>query len=586
MLSILKTLVIDRLRCAPRSRRREESSADWSQVVALMKSGAVADAEAAMTALTTASGSDEELAAVAECLLQQQQWHKALDFLRKVMEGKPDWAQAWYMAGWVSLKSQRHAEAEYYLSQALRLDEHAVAPLLALGKLCYDSGRLDEAREFFQRAVQVNGTEANAYFGLGNICKSRGEYEKAIEYFESGLRYAPGHVMALQNIGECYRNIGLLVPARRYNEQALKRDPQYVDALIDLSRIALYEGHIEQSCQYIDQALQIAPDSAAVRFNHAVLLLRRGEFDAAWKEYDRAMDLRRIRFRFPGQRTWNGEPLDGKTILVFGEQGIGDEILFAGCLPQVIEQAGQCVIECAPKLEELFRCSFPTAVVHGGVRGEGRQWLAACPKIDYETPSGSLPMFFRRRVEDFARQGGYLKAPDPRRRAMRERLSALGPGRKVGISWRGGTIVTGTFHRSVSLLDWAPILKTPGITFVSLQYTDCHAEIARVERELGVNIHHWQDVIDDYASTAALVSELDLTVSVCTSVITLAAALGRPVWVMVPPSAEWMNTHNGRSLWFPGARLFFQQDMLDWTGVIGEIAAELAGEMRECRQRC
>jgi hypothetical protein len=263
-------------------------------------------------------------------------------------------------------------------------------------------------------------------------------------------------------------------------------------------------------------------------------------------------------------------------LLVYGEQGLGDEIMFASCLPDVLQQDGEVIVECDPRLAPLFQRSFPSARVHGRASNEDTDWLSAVEPIDVQIPIGSLPSLYRRSLSAFPARGGYLQAEPSRVAYWQERLSALGPGRKVGISWRGGTVSSRRDIRSIALAQWLPILQQPGVEFVSLQYTDCADELADLQVQHGVTVHHWQEAIDDYDETAALVTALDLVVSVCTSVVSLCSALGRPVWVLVPSSPGWIFMHAGDTTpWFPCASLVRQQQAGDWQVCIERMADKL-----------
>jgi hypothetical protein len=188
-------------------------------------------------------------------------------------------------------------------------------------------------------------------------------------------------------------------------------------------------------------------------------------------------------------------------------------------------------------------------------------------------PLGSLPLYFRGDASAFPKHGGYLKADSSRISAWRDRLAALGGAYTVGVSWQGGTYATRLPLRSIPLDDWLPLLTVPGIRFVSLQYTpEAQAALHALGERHGVHVEHWPEAIGDYDETAALVSALDLTVSVCTSVSHLAGALGRPVWVLVPSNPEWRYGHAGETmLWYPSARLFRQVQARDWTRVIEDV---------------
>jgi hypothetical protein len=175
------------------------------------------------------------------------------------------------------------------------------------------------------------------------------------------------------------------------------------------------------------------------RWHRSLVLLLQGLFERAWPDYEaRLLSETWPRQGFPQPR-WQGEALSGKTLLVHAEQGLGDEIMFASCLPEVISQAGRCIIDCHPRLVSIFERSFPAALVHGGHQWDDPSWLAAYPAVDYQIPIGSLALHTRRNAGDFPRHAGYLRA-DPRKvAAWQERLAGLGAGAKVGLSWQGGT---------------------------------------------------------------------------------------------------------------------------------------------------
>ncbi|MDP2706716.1 MAG: glycosyltransferase, partial [Burkholderiales bacterium] len=186
---------------------------------------------------------------------------------------------------------------------------------------------------------------------------------------------------------------------------------------------------------------------------------------------------------------------------------------------------------------------------------------------------GSLPQYLRRSLADFPRHRGYLKADPERVQVWHERLAALGPGLKVGISWQGGTHKTRRPMRSIPLAQWAPLLQSAGVQYVSLQYTECSGEIAAVEAATGVRIADWREVRDDLEHTAALITALDLVISVCTAVIHLGGALGKPVWVLAPYSPEWRYGIAGDGMpWYPSVKMFRQLRYGEWQPVIERVA--------------
>jgi hypothetical protein len=276
---------------------------------------------------------------------------------------------------------------------------------------------------------------------------------------------------------------------------------------------------------------------------------------------------------------WDGGPLQGKTLLVHAEQGIGDEIMFASCFPDLLEQAGHLIIDCDARLAPLFSRSFPGASVHGGAQDEGPAWLDALPRADVQIPAGSLPRYLRPTLEAFPAQAGYLQADPARRELWRQRLAALGPGLKVGISWRGGRDAVQMAKRSVPLTQWGPILHVPGVQFVSLQHGDYDAELGQAREQLGVPIQHWPEIdpLTDMDGFAALIAALDLVIAIDNSTVHLAGALNTPVWCLQPFAPDWrwlLDTEHCH--WYPSLTHFRQPRPGQWQAVLDTAGARLA----------
>jgi tetratricopeptide (TPR) repeat protein len=336
-------------------------------------------------------------------------------------------------------------------------------------------------------------------------------------------------------------------------------------------------GRLDEAVAAYDRALALQPDFAPALFHRALARLLMQDFSGGWPGYE----LRRTGAGQTGYAAvapqWNGEPLAGRTILIRREQGLGDEIMFASMLPELVRVAGHCIVECDPRLRKLLGRSFPGATVFGGLPERALPVPIARRQVDFEIDMGSLPQFLRRSVTEFPRHAGYLIADPARTAYWRGRLAQLGPGLKVGISWTGGVRKTRRALRSISLPELLPVLSVPGMRFVSLQYTAGAAgEAAALEARNGIRIEHWPEAIADYDETAALVCALDLVVSVCTAVVHLGGALGRPVWVMAPCSPEWRYGSSGESMpWYPSVRVHRSPAYGDWQPVITSVAHAL-----------
>lgn len=341
-------------------------------------------------------------------------------------------------------------------------------------------------------------------------------------------------------------------------------------------------GRLQEAFADFDRALALRPDFPLAAFHLGMARLLAGDFERGWQGYElrrQGAGYETIAAGFP---RWDGSPLTGRTLLVAREQGLGDEIMFASMLPELITQARHCVVECDPRLVATFRRSFPAATVVGTVAG-GLPASVAPASIDVAIEAGSLPALLRRQASDFPRQDGYLRADPQSVARWRDRLAALGPGLTVGLAWSGGVRRTRRELRSIPLAQLLSLLGVPGCRFVSLQYTaGAREEIEALREEHGVVVHHWPEAIDDYDQTAALVCALDCVVSVCTAAVHLCGALGRPVLVLAPVGPEWRYGQSGEAMpWYRSVRIVRQGAYGEWGPVIAAAADELLLRARQ-----
>lgn len=444
-----------------------------------------------------------------------------------------------------------------------------VRALLALGRSAEEAGAY---REF----LQANPGHPDAAYALAVWHHARGDHEPALVLLRPLADLRPPNRDVCNLLGLILgREFGRFEEGERLLRLALDQDPLWPVALSNLGWIQLEKGDYVQGLKLLDAALACDPQDHETRLVRSYMNLKRGEFEQGWRDYEARHHSRFATHRAADFPQWDGTPVGGKTLLIYAEQGFGDQIMFASCLHEAIARAGRCIVECDPRLVALFRRSFPSAVIEAtALSGEPARWAARAHAADFQIPMGSLPGFFRKRWEEFPRHAGYLRAAPERVAYWRARLDALGPGPKIGLSWRGGVAATRRHLRSLALGEFLPVLRLPA-RFVSLQYGDCSSDLDALSREHGVIVPHWPDALDDYDETAALVCALDLVISVCTAVIHLAGALGKPVWILVPAVAEWRYLDRGEIMpWYPSARLFRQTESGRWQEVIGQVAEQ------------
>lgn len=428
---------------------------------------------------------------------------------------------------------------------------HADSPLAndlleSFVRILIQRGELEEALVVARDSARAHPRSRESWLSLGLVQQAGHRYGEALESYDKVLAFG-------ERDADLYANRGIAL-------QSLGRLP---DALADYAR-----------------ALEARPGHPVARFHASLIALMKGDYAGGWPEYETRLASGELPVRPRRYPRWDGSDPAGRTLLVYGEQGLGDEIMFASCLPDLERAGARCILECHSALHGLFARSFPNATVYPAAPDKRVPDRIDHMGIDLEVPLGSLPLYFRRRAADFPAHDGYLRADPDRVGEWRTRLRAMGPGFKVGISWKGGTHASRTALRSIPLEDWLPILRVPGAHFVSLQYTpDAPDALDALAKGHGIRVAHWAEAIADYDETAALVSALDLTITVCTSIVHLAGALGRPVWVMAPTTPEWRYRDAGETMpWYPTARVYRQRSGGDWSDVVGRVAAQLRNE--------
>ena len=508
-------------------------------------------------------------------LTAQNRLDEATALLNDALKEDPFCVQALINLSVISLKRKDISGAQRQLERALGIDPLSFEARYNLAVVLMKQRQLPEAMRMLEEAARLRPDHPHVRHNLAHLRWHRGEYAAAEQALRDVIRLAPEKVDSAVDLGKVLLEAGRVGDALEHMRGVLQRRPDLAMVQVISGYALEMAGEFDQAMACYERALALDPEDVQAHINRANLWILNGDFERGWPEYEwraRIAELVTAYARYPIAR-WDGSPLAGRSLLVHAEQGLGDEIMHASCIPDAIAQAGHCVIECADRLVPLFSRSFPQATVRAVAKGDTGEWLKNVPPIDVQIPAGSLPMHLRQKASDFPRERAYLKADPARVAQWRERLAGLQPGLRVGLSWRGGTSLTRNTLRSIPLERLLPLLQQKDVSFVSLQYGDASDEMDRVTRRHGVAIHHWPEAIDDYEETAALLCALDLTVSVCTAVVHLGGALGRPVWVMAPLRPEARYGVRGDTMpWYASVQMFRQPRVDDWDSVIANVA--------------
>jgi tetratricopeptide (TPR) repeat protein len=429
-------------------------------------------------------------------------------------------------------------------------------------------GKFAEAEQIYDQILAQNHDNAGLLATMGTLYLSMSRPGLAISLLHRSIENSKEKLPeVLSNLGLAYKYTGQTEKALKYMERAATMKGATPESMATYGAMFVESGEAEKAIAICDKALKINPKLALAHWNKSLLLLEQGKWDTAWDEYEWGFASKmRIDRALGDIPVWDGTP--GKTVWVYGEQGIGDEIMFASMLPDMLK-TNKVILECHQRLVTLFEKSF--GITCYGTREDKEIGWLKDHHIDARISIGSLGKFYRRNGDSFPGTP-YLTAESlPRGRKMR-----------VGISWTGGQKAGRVQKRTVPLSWWKSILSND-CEFVSLQYTDCAAEIEAVERG-GVTIKQYDEVkAHDYYETAKLVKSCDLVISCCTSVIHLAGALGVPCWVLTPKHPAWRYQESGRMPWYRSVRLYRQPETESgaWVPVLERIGLDLSDTLTE-----
>jgi tetratricopeptide (TPR) repeat protein len=520
-----------------------------------------------------------------------------------------EWAKAAVAAASVAETHARYAAAYHLLG-------------LALGQL----GQYGQALAMVERALSLDPANANLTLDLANAALKLRAFDGAANAYRAYLEQRPDCPKGISGLAACELARGNADEARRIVQQGLDRTPESAELWSTLGTILIetcdFEGAIaayapvqrlapmtshafhniahaqshtgahDQAIANFSRALELARDDGAraqIRHARAFDLAAAGRLSEAWDDHDERLNpsfAQATHFAIPAPR-WDGEDLGGRKLLIVGEQGLGDEIMFASMIGDLIERAGptgKVMLAVDQRLGPLFQRSFPAA--HVGAEMHTKHdtrpvrlvpWAVDDKAPDYYAPVGSLLRHLRPNIQSFTPRA-YLKADPTRVRHWLRRLEALGPGPYVGISWKSMLVTTQRKKFFSALEDWAPVLEATQVKFVKLQYGDCKAELDTVRAKHGVTIHDFADIdlTNDIDDKAALCEALDLVVSAPTAPAMLAAATGTETWLLTA-GPVWQQLGTGRYPWYANTRVLTPEKFADWPKLMRRLACEIEG---------
>ena len=529
---------------------------------------------------------------------------------RKAVGIEPGFMDAWVNLGQGLKALENFSDAADALREALRLDPADIEARMTLGNTLDQMGDRDAALRELETVLEAAPEMAAAHYNLANVLTRAGKSGEAVDLYREALELEPGRAETHNNLGEAILELGEIENALDHYRQALEIDPNLAEAHNNLGNALARLGDMDAAKASYDRALEINPSYAAahtnlgnlmadlarwdeaeacyrnavacdperpeLHHNLSLLLLLRDRMEEGWAEYEWRWRSRNGANRrdFP-QRPWQGEDLAGKTIMVWSEQGVGDEILFAGMVPALLQAAARVIVECDARLVPVFERSFPGATCVPRANSPDPRLLDK--SIDYQCAAGSLGRWLRPAAD--IHTGAYLTADAAHRERLRQRYKGDGDNRLIGVTWNSKNVSIGD-KKSLPLSELIPLAGIPGVTLVDLQYGDTLAQRDAFAKETGVDILH-DDGIDQMADLDAFcaqVAAMDVVVTVSNTTAHFAGALGLPTWVMVhsAPLPCWLLERDD-SPWYPDVTLFRQTPGGTWAEVVEKITEKLSG---------
>ncbi|MCS5613776.1 MAG: tetratricopeptide repeat protein [Candidatus Poribacteria bacterium] len=522
-------------------------------------------------------------------LQEQGELDKSIETYHKAIEINPNDARIYYNLGAAQKKQGKLDNAIQTYQQAIEINPDDAEIYNSLGTTLQKQEKLDQAIQVYRRALEINPNYSEAFYNLGLALQEQGELDQAIQAYHRALEINPNYSEAYNNLGIALKEQENLDDAIQVYHRALEINPNYSEAYNNLGNVLKEQGKLDDAVLAYRSALGINPDYSEAHNNLGLVLLLQGNFSSGWREYEWRLKCKELGFflnkrDFP-QVLWNGSDLNGKTILVWAEQGIGDEIMLASMLPTLLKMNSNIIVECDKRLVPLFQRSFP--FIQFVPREDSANPKLLDTTIDYQIPMGSLGQWLRADKDAFLpKQESYLQACPNRVGKLQEKYRSLaGDKLLVGISWKStGIDKKRAQTKNAPLKHWTPILSQKDCYFVNLQYGNIREEIEAYTTATGypVYIDEEIDPLSDLDGFAAQVSVLDLIVSTSNTTVHMSGGLGKKVWVLLSsrPDWRWM-LEEENTPWYQTVRLFRQEKSGDWEGVFQRISSALKQDVTD-----
>jgi len=499
---------------------------------------------------------------------QLQNYDAAIKYLRLALELDCTSFEGFYNLGSALEKKGTLKEAIDCYQKVIQLNPNFADAHIKLGRALQSEGQIDDAISCYQKIIKINPNDAGIYFNLGVVLQDKGQLDEAISCYQKALALNLNIAGIHNNLGLAFQNKGRIDKAINCYQNAIKLDPDFADAYNNLGISLQEKRQLNEAISCYRKAIQINPNFADAHWNLSLALLLSGNFEEGWREYEWRwkVDKLIVTSRKFSQTLFNLENIFERTILLHAEQGFGDNIQFIRYAPLLARSGAKVIVECHKELYSLFENIEGVHQVIG--------FNEQPPPSDLNCPILSLPRIFRTTLETIPANVPYLTVSSLKTRRWKERFMRDQSKLRVGLVWHGNPNDKNNMNRSMPFAHFSPLAKFTDIAFYSLQKGNASEQAKNLP--MGMTFIDLTEEINDFSDTAALIENIDLTISVDTSVVHLAGALGKPIWTLLPFAPDWRWMLNREdSPWYPTMRLFRQPSPGDWESVIAAVKDEL-----------
>jgi tetratricopeptide (TPR) repeat protein len=517
----------------------------------------------------------------------------AKDLYRLILSNNPRNADVIHRLGTMALQVEHYEKAEDYIGQAIKIGPATATMYINFGTALRNLERYDDAIAAFDAALKLEPMNADALFNKGRSLISNKQFSEAIEVNSRAIELNPTDAEAWVNLGAAQKAKGQRLESLYTFDRATRIDPDQNEAYHNMGTILLEMRMIEAGILLYKKALSIDPSDLSNRYFLSANQLLVGHFTEGWEDFDVRFEKFEKEYkmrRLEPPPFWDGSDLKGKRILIWTEQGIGEQLLAISVLSEFLLEADECIVECWERLVPIFKRSFPDVSFIPFEEHENAVTSSEKP-FDYQTPALNLLSRYRNSFDDFPVRESFIQ-PDPNlRNHLRAKYEEMAQGRRiVGISWMSTSEVFQAV-KSAELLDWHVIIESPDLFVVNLQYGEYDDDVAEYKSTYTGTIYDDPE-IDPMAGleqAMAQIAAMDLVISISNSNVHMAGAIGVPTWLLLPNTTSiiwhWFLDRTD-SPWYPSVRVFRQNSVLDqegswWVGVLDQVCEALGAWMSE-----